>query len=156
MAVGCEVGLGDDDGVTAYLRLQGNRIASTWHTHRLCVDGRGAILAGHTLRGLVEANWAANFAGVENSRDLAIWFLIEQESNFKPMFSCGKAMQVAVVDRLQRNGNLAIDEGDFRSRRQCARSLFVNKAGRDHHNEDKAASVDRDHPESLAPGRQQR
>ncbi len=51
---------------------------------------------------LVEADRPADFAGVKNRRNFAVGLLIKEEAHFESMFGGGEAVQVAVIDRLQR------------------------------------------------------
>src|SRR5262245_43374675 len=88
----------DDHRIGGHLGLQRNWIASTWHADRLRVDWRGAILAHHTARTLVEANRSTDLAGVKQRGDLAIGLLIEPEADFSAVFLRRKPVQIAVRD----------------------------------------------------------
>src|ERR1019366_8354380 len=84
--------------------------------------------------------------------DFAVGLLVEPEADLEPALFGFKAVQFAVIDGFQRVGNFAVDEGDFGGRRKRAGALFVDEAGRDHHDEDERADVDRSHPEALFAG----
>src|SRR5271169_6566005 len=86
VAAGGDIGFGDNHGVVGYLRLQGNRITSAGHSDRLRIDRGGTVLANHALRSFIEANGTADFAGIEEGRDLSVRLLIEPEADFDAAF----------------------------------------------------------------------
>src|SRR5579864_3083231 len=109
MSSGRDVGFGYDDGVIGDLRLERNRIAAAGHADRLRIDRRGAVFADHALRSFIEANRTADFAGVEESRDFPVRLLIKPEADSDAAFFGFEAVQFAIVNLLQRDGDLAVD-----------------------------------------------
>src|ERR1700732_287413 len=117
MSAGRDVGLGDDARVVGDLGFQRNRIAASGHAHRLRIDRRGAVFADHSVRPFIEADAATDLAGVEEGGDFTVRFLVEPEADFDTAFPGFEAVEFAVVNLFQRDGDFAIDEADFRGGR---------------------------------------
>src|SRR4051794_39050645 len=81
VSAGRQVGLGDRYFLAGGAGLQRNRIASAGFADRLRVNGRGTILANDSVAALVETHRAANFTGIEEARDFAVWLLVKPETN---------------------------------------------------------------------------
>ena len=77
------------------------------------IDRRGAVLANHAVRPLVETDRAANLAGVEDRGDLAVRLLVQPEANLDAIFPGLEAMQIAIGNLGQRNAHLSILESHF-------------------------------------------
>src|SRR5437879_8105204 len=150
MSPGRDVGLGDDDCVGGDLGFQRNRIAAAGHAHRLRVDGGSVVFTDHSVWSFVEADGAADLAGVEEGSDFSVGLLIKPETNFDSAFPGFEAVKFSVVNLLQRDGDFAVDEADFRGGGERAGALLIDEAGGDHHDEEERAGVNRGHPETLA------
>src|ERR1700733_6033829 len=98
VASGRDVGFGNNDRIVGDLRPQRDWVAPSGHSDRLRINGRSAVLADHTVRTLVEAKRAADFAGIEQRGDFAIGLLIKPEAHFNTTLVCLVAMQLTVVD----------------------------------------------------------
>ncbi len=102
-AAGRDVRLLNNHGVSRLRRLERNRIAAARRAHRLRIDGRGAVLANHSVARLVKADRSANLAGIEHRSDFAIRLLIEPETNRRAVLLRLEAVQVAIGNLRQRN-----------------------------------------------------
>src|SRR5258708_6816709 len=117
--------------------MQRNRIASTGGADRLPVDGGGAVLANYPVGSLVEADGAANLAGIKHRSDSAIWLLIQPEADGDAVFSGLVAMQVSIGNLGQGNADLPVAEGYFGGGRQGTHAFCIDEFGSDHDNEQK-------------------
>ena len=99
----------------------------------------------------VEADAAADLAGVEKGSDFSVRLLVEPEADFDTTFPGFEAVKFAVVNLFHRDGDFAIDEGNLSGGRQRAGALLIDETGGDHRDEDERAGVNRGHPETLAP-----
>src|SRR5712692_951459 len=108
-----DVRLPDYDGGGGLFSVQRNGIASAGRAHRLPVDGGGAVLANHSVLSLVEADWAANLAGIKYGSNFAVRFLVQPEANGRAILFGFEAVQIAVGNLGQGNAELAVGEGHF-------------------------------------------
>ena len=86
--------------------------------------GAAQFLQMMPLRTFVEADRAADFAGVEQGGDLAVGLLVDPEADFDFADFGFEAVQVAVVDLIERHGHFAVHERDFGGRRERAGASF--------------------------------
>ena len=111
--LGRDVRFPNDDGVGGDLRIQRYGIASAGHSDRLRINRCGTILAHHSVGPFVEADRAADFAGIENRGDFSVWFLVDLEANRRPVFMGGITMQISILNLRERNADLAVHKSHF-------------------------------------------
>src|ERR1700722_19453419 len=144
-----DVRLLNDHGIGRLRRLQRNRIAAPCRSHRLRINGSGAVLANHSIGRFIKSHPSANLAGIEHRRDFSVRLLIEPETNFCAVLLSLEAVQVAVGDLRQWNLYLTVGEADCRGRRKGALALGIDKLRGQHGNKHERENVDRGHPQAL-------
>ena len=115
VGAGGDVGLANDDRVTQSARLRsGIGLHPPVMPDGLSVNRRGAVLANHAVRSLVEPDRAANLAGVKHRRNFAVGLLVQPEANRDAILPGLEAVKVAIGDLGQRNTDLAVAERSLR------------------------------------------
>lgn len=135
--------------------MKGNGIAAALLSHGLGNKGRGAHLAGDALRADVEADRAADVAGVGNGDDVAVGLLVKEEADLGGLAlgvvdEDAKAVELVVVDIGSGDGDLPADEGDGGGGGEGGRALGVDELGGGEKDEEKGDADDGRHPETLA------
>src|SRR6202034_3525502 len=149
---GRNVRLLKDDRVCRLGGLEWHRIAASGRSHRRWIDGRSAILAGHSVGRLVKADRPADLAGVKNSGYLAVRLLIQPEEDRSAIFLRLKTVQVAIRNLRQRDTQPAIRKSHLGRRGRIADALGINELRRDQRDEDEREREHCNHPHTFAAG----
>ena len=150
-----QVGSLNDELASTQGRLQRDGIAAALLAHGGRVERRGTHLAGDALVADVEADGAADLAGVGHRDDGAVGLFEEQEADldvaaFSVVEMDAEAVQLVVVDVSGGEGDLRADERNRRGGGELGRALGVDEVGSGQEDEDEAGAGDCPHPHLLA------
>jgi len=145
----------DDHFAAADGGLQWDGIAASGLAHRLRYERRGAHLAGDSLAADVEADRAADVAGVGDGDDVAVGLLVEEETDFgAAAFAVvdvdAVAVELVVGDLRGGHNGLATNEGDGGRGGEGGGALGVDELGCGEEDEDEAGDDDGAHPHLFA------
>ncbi len=161
---GAEILGGDGDLAVAGGGVEGDGVAPAGLAHAGGDERAGAHLAGDALRAHVEADRAADGAGIGYGDDVAVGLAIEEEADFGiGSFAVGRVGDVDGVavegglagfvgDFGGGDGDLVADEGDGGGGREGGGRLGVDELGGGEEDEEERGCDDGGHPEALAAG----
>src|ERR1019366_2746473 len=137
----------------AAFHLRGDRdgIASAVHADAGDEDGGGAILADHVGTFLIVALIAANLTGIESGYQRLVGAADDDEAHVDAGFLDGEAVQVAVIDRIHRDADLAVHDGNRNGGGQLGGGFGVDEFGGDAQDEEAGGQAGCGHPGALAP-----